>query len=214
VPLNIRNEAVNQLAKKLAVRKHLNKTEAVKVALENELRRIEEALPLRERLRPLQQRVLAGHRTRGRQGFLRRAKREHLMFVDASAIVAILTREPEADALADLLEAARTPITSPIALFEAALGICRKRHASVEEAEEDVREFLQVAGVELVPITAKEVETARSAVSRYGKGRSHPAQLNLADCFAYAVAKNHRRALLFTGHDFDNTDIGCADPSR
>ena len=35
MPLNIRNEAVNQLAKKLAVRKHLNKTEAVKVALEN-----------------------------------------------------------------------------------------------------------------------------------------------------------------------------------
>ena len=59
MPLNIRNEAVNQLAKKLAARKHLNKTEAVKVALENELRRIEEALPLRERLRPLQQRVLA-----------------------------------------------------------------------------------------------------------------------------------------------------------
>ena len=63
------------------------------------------------------------------------------MFVDASAIVAILTREPEADALADLLDAARAPITSPIALFEAALGICRKRHASVDEAEEDVREF-------------------------------------------------------------------------
>jgi antitoxin VapB len=59
VPLNIRNETVNQLARKLAARKHLNKTEAVKVALENELRRIEEALPLRERLRPLQQRVLA-----------------------------------------------------------------------------------------------------------------------------------------------------------
>lgn len=57
--LNIRNEAVNQLARKLAARKHLNKTEAVKLALENELRRIEEALPLRERLRPLQQRVLA-----------------------------------------------------------------------------------------------------------------------------------------------------------
>ena len=59
MPLNIRNEEVNQLAKKLAARKHMNKTEAVKAALENELRRIEEALPLRERLRPLQQRVLA-----------------------------------------------------------------------------------------------------------------------------------------------------------
>ncbi len=57
--LNIRNEAVNQLAKKLAARKHLNKTDAVKLALENELRRLDEALPLRERLRPLQERVSA-----------------------------------------------------------------------------------------------------------------------------------------------------------
>jgi len=57
--LNIRNEAVNQLAKELAARKHLNKTDAVKLALENELRRIDEALPLRERLRPLQSRILA-----------------------------------------------------------------------------------------------------------------------------------------------------------
>jgi antitoxin VapB len=57
--LNIRSEVVNQLAKKLAAHQHLNKTEAVKLALENELRRIEATLPLRERLRPLQQRVLA-----------------------------------------------------------------------------------------------------------------------------------------------------------
>ena len=44
------------------------------------------------------------------------------MFVDASAIVAILTREPEADALADVLENLRAAITSPIAIFEAVLG--------------------------------------------------------------------------------------------
>jgi antitoxin VapB len=59
MPLNIRNEAVNRLAENLAARKRLNKTAAVKLALENELRRIEEALPLRERLRSLQDRVLA-----------------------------------------------------------------------------------------------------------------------------------------------------------
>src|SRR6266404_7292857 len=92
------------------------------------------------------------------------------MFIDASAIVAILTREPEADALADVLESARSPITSPIAMFEAALGICRKRHASVEEAGEDVREFLGVAGVRTVSITEREAETALAAFSRYGKG--------------------------------------------
>ncbi len=61
MPLNSCNETFNQLAKKLAARKHLNKSEAeaVKVALENELRRVEEAQPLRERFRPLQDRVLA-----------------------------------------------------------------------------------------------------------------------------------------------------------
>jgi antitoxin VapB len=59
MPLNIRNEEVNRLAKKLAARKRLNKTEAVKLALQNELRRMDEAMPLRERLRPLQKRVLA-----------------------------------------------------------------------------------------------------------------------------------------------------------
>jgi antitoxin VapB len=57
MPLNIRNEEVNRLAERLAARKGLNKTDAVKVALENELRRIDEAVPLRERLRALQQRV-------------------------------------------------------------------------------------------------------------------------------------------------------------
>ena len=129
------------------------------------------------------------------------------MFVDASAIVAILTRESEADNLADTIEKARTPITSPIAIFEATLGVCRKRHASVEEAEQDVGEFLELAGVRIEPITDKEARTALAAFSRYGKGRGHPAQLNLGDCFAYAMAKNARTGLLFKGEDLDKTDV-------
>ena len=59
MPLNIRSEEVNRLAETLAARKHINKTDAVKQALENELRRLDQALPLRERLRPLQDRVMA-----------------------------------------------------------------------------------------------------------------------------------------------------------
>jgi antitoxin VapB len=59
MPLNIRSELVNQLADRLAARQRLKKTEAVRMALENELRRLDEAMPLRERLRPLQQRVLS-----------------------------------------------------------------------------------------------------------------------------------------------------------
>jgi ribonuclease VapC len=41
----------------------------------------------------------------------------------------------------------------------------------------------------------------------YGNGRGHPAQLNLGDCFAYAMAKNARTGLLFKGEEFDKTDI-------
>ena len=132
------------------------------------------------------------------------------MFVDASAIVAILTRESDADELTNALDAASSPITSPIAVFEATLGVCRKRHASVAEARDDVLEFLGTADVRTVSITAKEAETALEAFSRYGKGRGHPAQLNLGDCFAYAVAKAYQAALLFKGEDFAKTDIRSA----
>jgi antitoxin VapB len=59
MPLNIRSEIVNQLADRLADRMHVSKTDAVRTALENELRRLDEAVPLRDRLRPLQERVLS-----------------------------------------------------------------------------------------------------------------------------------------------------------
>jgi len=129
------------------------------------------------------------------------------MFIDASAIVAILTREPEAEAFADAVNFARSPITSSVAVFEATLGICRKRHASVAEARDGVLEFLSTAGVHTVSITAREAEIALDAFDRYGKGRGHPARLNLGDCFAYAVAKNYRTSILFKGNDFSQTDI-------
>lgn len=136
------------------------------------------------------------------------------MFVDASAIVAILTREPEADALADALGEAPAPITSPVAIFEAALGLCRKRESSVAEAEADVMEFLTLAGVAVAPIDAAAGKAALAAFARFGKGRGHPAQLNMGDCFAYAMARCHRTSLLFKGGDFAQTDIRAAGEGR
>ncbi len=135
------------------------------------------------------------------------------MFVDASVIIAILTREPGADELIKRLERATCPITSAVAVFEATAGLCRKRHASVEEAEADVTEFLRVAGTELVPIAAEETSLALSAFARYDKEGGHPAQLNMGDCFAYAVARWHRTALLFKGDDFSRTDIAHGNDS-
>jgi antitoxin VapB len=57
--LQIRNEHVNRLAEKLAAIKRLTKTDAVRLALENELRRIEDATPLIKRLRPVTERIAA-----------------------------------------------------------------------------------------------------------------------------------------------------------
>jgi ribonuclease VapC len=48
---------------------------------------------------------------------------------------------------------------------------------------------------------------AVSAFSRYGKGRGHPARLNLADCLVYAAAMSVGAPLLFIGDDFTRTDI-------
>ena len=59
MPLNIRSEAVNQLAEALATRMATNKTDAVARALRNELQRLDDATPLRVRLRPIQNRVLS-----------------------------------------------------------------------------------------------------------------------------------------------------------
>ncbi|MDE2005333.1 MAG: type II toxin-antitoxin system VapC family toxin [Rhodospirillales bacterium] len=129
------------------------------------------------------------------------------MFVDASAIVAILTREADADLLADRLDAATAPVTSPVALFEATLGLCRKRRIEVAEAETNVGEFLAAAGIRVVAITPADGAAALAAFARYGKGRGHPAQLNLGDCFAYAGAKTRRVGLLHTGQDFAQTDL-------
>ncbi len=133
------------------------------------------------------------------------------MFVDASAIVAMVTFEPDADRLADILERAQSPITSPIAIFEAALGIARKHPTNVENAEALVRRFLVQTGVRVVPISADAGFEALFAQARFGRGRGHPAKLNMGDCFAYAVAKTHDLPLLFKGNDFPHTDIAQAD---
>ena len=47
------------------------------------------------------------------------------------------------------------------------------------------------------------------AYDRWGKG-VHPAGLNLGDCFAYEVAKEHRCPLLFIGKDLSRTDLKSA----
>ena len=133
-----------------------------------------------------------------------------MIVVDASAIVAVLTREPGADLLLSTLETAGPAETTPVAVYEAVLGVSRKRQWSVAEAETHVRDFLEAAGVPIQPIQPETAHVALEAFARYGKGRGHPARLNLGDCFAYAQAKLSGAALLFKGDDFSKTDTESA----
>ena len=133
-----------------------------------------------------------------------------MIVLDASAIVAILTGEPEGDALTEALERASEITTSPVAVYEATLGLVRILRRSVEDAETDVMEFLHLARVVIQPIRPETAHVALEAFARYGKGRGHPARLNLGDCFIYAQAKAGGASLLYKGNDFSRTDIASA----
>ncbi len=63
MPLNIRSEEVNRLAEKLAAEAQVSKTEAVRMALVNELGRREAKPSLRERIRPIQEAIAAYPKT-------------------------------------------------------------------------------------------------------------------------------------------------------
>jgi len=131
------------------------------------------------------------------------------MFVDASALVAILDREPEAQELAAKIADAREVYCSPLAHFEAALGIARLQAIPVHVAASKIAELMDSANAQMISITAEVGVLAIAAHDSFGKGR-HKAQLNMGDCFAYACAKAHRVPLLCKGDDFQHTDIQIA----
>jgi len=131
------------------------------------------------------------------------------MFLDASAMVAILVEESDAAALTKRLEQSEQPCTSPIAVYEAVAGVARVRSITIRAAEAILDRFLDAARVQVVPITAETGRGALSAFERYGRGR-HPAALNMGDCFAYACARQLDIPLLFKGADFPLTDITIA----
>jgi ribonuclease VapC len=129
-----------------------------------------------------------------------------MIFADASALIAIIAGEPEADALADLLQAERVRLCSALSVWETIAGLCHSYALSVPAASVHVRRFLEIGNLRFVSIGEQEFQLAVDAFERYGKGR-HPAALNMGDCYAYACAKVNRAKLLFKGDDFAQTDI-------
>jgi ribonuclease VapC len=114
---------------------------------------------------------------------------------------------PEEDGEEIASRVASSATTSPIAIYETVLAVCRVRKAPVAEALLIVSEFLQRAGIKSMAIDGNQHVLALGAFERYGKGTGHPARLNMGDCFAYAMAKQAGVPLLYKGDDFALTDL-------
>lgn len=78
------------------------------------------------------------------------------------------------------------------------------------KTEMAIERFLRVTDIEIMPIERREASIAIEAFANYGKGRGHPAQLNLSDCFSYACAKTRGIPLLYKGNDFSHTDLASS----
>src|SRR5262245_40921290 len=114
------------------------------------------------------------------------------MFIDASALTALLTDEDDARELLARLAQSRIRLTSPLAVWEAAIAVSRVLGLSIAETTGALERYLALMSIDTVAVPPETAKIALEAFDRYGKGR-HPARLNFGDCFAYACRSEERR---------------------
>ena len=125
------------------------------------------------------------------------------MVIDGSAITAVLLNEANAAQIAKAIDSGSQRLLSAASLLEASIVIETRKG---EAAGRELDLLIYRAAIEVVAVDQDQVEIARIAWRRYGKGR-HPAGLNYSDCFSYALARSRGLPLLFQGEDFSRTDI-------
>lgn len=129
------------------------------------------------------------------------------MFIDSSVFVAILSDEEDGPDWLRRIEAAPVKKTSSVVVLETVMRLSSKLRATPTDVEIALWQFFDQVGITITPIDEPEARTAIQAFSEFGKGRGHPAQLNIADCLSYACAKNLKVPLLYKGDDFASTDM-------
>lgn len=123
-----------------------------------------------------------------------------MIAVDTSALMAIVLSEPEANACIAVIEAEDEVVISAGTVAEALIVSGRRSIGDVMSG------LIEALGLRIVSVTPASARRIADAYARWGKG-VHPAALNLGDCFAYDVAKEHGCRLLYVGNDFARTDI-------
>ena len=129
------------------------------------------------------------------------------MILDTSAVIAVLLAEKHSSDLRALIETA--PSLSMAAPTYVELSAIASRRLRPEKSRM-LKRLLERWDVQVVAFDREQAEVAAAAYEVFGKGSGHPAQLNLGDCFSYALASVQNEALLFVGNDFSHTDIEAA----
>ena len=130
------------------------------------------------------------------------------MIVDTSAVIAVLKEESDAPRFLRALAISAEPKRMSAANYlEAAIVVDANRNPLLSRRLDDL---IVQTEIRAEPVTLEHAEIARAAYRDFGRGSSHPAQLNFGDCFAYALAKSMREPLLFKGDDFSHTDVAIA----
>lgn len=129
-----------------------------------------------------------------------------MIVVDSSAIVAILTREPEEPKFVSAIRVSDEAVISAINVHESGV-VMRSRLGP--DGIVDMLDLLMALDIGIVPFDADDARLALVAFDRYGKGvhSKSKAQLNLCDCAAYALAARLDAPLLFKGNDFIHTNV-------
>lgn len=130
-----------------------------------------------------------------------------MIVIDASALVAILQNEPEAERFLNRIRTEDRVLASAVTLLEAGM-VLRSRRG--EDGLANFLTFVHDTSIEVVPFDAAQVVGALDAFARYGKGIHPQARLNLGDCASYSLAKGMNAPLLFKGDDFTHSDIAAA----
>jgi len=128
------------------------------------------------------------------------------MVIDSSALLAVLLGEPEAERIAHAIAADPRRLASAFSILETAIVIETKKG---ENAGRELDLLVHRAQIDVVVMDVGQVELARSAYRKFGKGR-HPAGLTIGDCCSYALSRYTGEPLLFKGDDFARTDVATA----
>jgi ribonuclease VapC len=127
-----------------------------------------------------------------------------VVVVDASALVAILLKEPSWQLLQASLAPCPVRLVPASSMIECGMVLSRKIGSSQADVLERMRHGLNLR---VVPLDEQHARAAVEAWNAFGKGSGHRARLNFGDCCTYATAKVAGAPLLHVGNNFNQTDL-------